>query len=151
MRKLIVPSALLLACALTGCAPLEFEQASPTAPALSPSEQSETEIKRSDAVKGQHWADDLMNAYWLREDSYTIEGITEPQPARIMAWGASKPGELILTLNDYGSVTDDQLKNFALRMLEEFDAPSLKSVTVTILGRDISAVARVEELYVSQA
>lgn len=151
MRKLAVPSALLLACALVGCAPLEFEQSPPTAPAVSPSQQPELDRKRSEAVEGQHWADELMEAYLLRDDSAAQLWMSGTAERRIISWGASKPGELQLSVNGSEPTTDRDLKYFALRLLEEFNDPSLKSVSVSVLGSKVSVVARAEELDTSQA
>lgn len=151
MRRLAVPSVLLLVCALVGCAPLEFEPSSPTAPAVSPKEQTELERKRGEAVEGQRWADQLMEAYWLRDDSSVQLWMLGTAERQIVSWGASKPGELELSVNGSEPTTDRDLKYFALRLLEEFGDPSLKSVTVSVLGTEVSVVARTEELDTSQA
>lgn len=151
MRKLALPGALLLACALAGCTPLEFEPSAPTAPAVSPKDQSAAERKRDAAVQGQRWADELMAAYWLQDDSAAELWMPGTAPRRIISWGASGPGELQLSVNGSAPATDQELKYFALRLLDQIDDPTVRSITVSVLGSEDSAVARSEDLDTSEA
>lgn len=141
MKKLLKVGALVSALALVGCAPIEFEQAYETAPAVSPARAAEMSAERALSAEGQEWADSLMGPYTEARQNFADDSMPGAPVRRVMSWGAKSPGALDVRVSGRDWKSGEDLDYLASRIMQFLNNDSVASVTVATLEGENSGMA----------